>query len=287
MRILPCVYMRCASAGEYSRNRFFPRSSTYRLSWKSWCSPDEAGEAEQPSHRLIVCGRSPPSSAGRRGRVPGGSAESGGATSWSLEKVLYPPGLLISSGDAFAASFLAQTHVIFDSLVPLLLNFHAIATKEEFLAREYYDDLLIAKRRISDQLALVDSPMRPAALRLKTMASFSPHVLARQKDRLPGDMLIDEALESILHWLAEIERLVRPAAMRQNVLEQDDWSEALRLLKRAMAAARAATDPDCPLPASAWGRLVDRDEPDASLDLGDLLLLQRLLDDHSSRMGPS
>ncbi|KAK7233327.1 hypothetical protein SO694_00109098 [Aureococcus anophagefferens] len=124
---------------------------------------------------------------GQRPRMPSLSAKDGGATSWALEKVLYPPGLLISSGDAFAASFLAQTHVIFDSLVPLLLNFHAIVNncvnKEEILAAEYYDDLLLAKRRVSEQLQLVDSPMRPAALRLKTMATASPHALARQAAR--------------------------------------------------------------------------------------------------------
>ena len=39
----------------------------------------------------------------------------------------------------------------------------------------------------------------------------------------------------------------------------------------------SATDPDMPLPASHWGRLIDKDEPNyGDLDLHDLLLLQRL-----------
>ncbi|KAH8095986.1 hypothetical protein JL720_3325 [Aureococcus anophagefferens] len=178
---------------------------------------------------------------GQRPRMPSLSAKDGGATSWALEKVLYPPGLLISSGDAFAASFLAQTHVIFDSLVPLLLNFHAIVNKEEILAAEYYDDLLLAKRRVSEQLQLVDSPMRPAALRLKTMATASPHALARQaaaaradgdgddrrrQDEAAGQQFVDEALERVLARLNEIERLVRPAATREGCLDAADWERA-------------------------------------------------------------
>lgn len=35
----PTVYMRGASEGGYSLKRLRPRSSTYRLSWTSWCSP--------------------------------------------------------------------------------------------------------------------------------------------------------------------------------------------------------------------------------------------------------
>lgn len=160
--------------------------------------------------------------------------------------------------------------------MPLLLNVHAIVKKDEFLAPEYYDDLLIAKRKVAEQLTLVDSPMRPAALRLKTTASFSPHVLARMSH---GRTPIDEALERVLHWLSELERLVRPAATRRDFLDDADWQKALGLLQRAMAEARAATDIDRPLPAADWGRLVDRDPPDADIDLGDLLLLQRILAD--------
>ena len=234
---------------------------------------------------------------GQRPRMPSLSAKDGGATSWSLEKVLYPPGLLISSGDAFAASFLAQTHVIFDSLVPLLLNFHAIVNKEEILASEYYDDLLLAKRRVSEQLQLVDSPMRPAALRLKTMATASPHALARQaaaarsdgdgddrrrQDEAAGQQFVDEALERVLARLNEIERLVRPAATREGYLDAADWERALALLQAVLAEARAATDPDAPLPASEWGRLVDEDEPDyGDLALSEIADFNRLRDERS------
>jgi hypothetical protein len=67
--------------------------------------------------------------------------------------VRYPPALL-ADGDAalnhpdahvgavgtakgpMATLFLARTHVIFDSLMPLLLNVRAVVGKEEFLSRE-------------------------------------------------------------------------------------------------------------------------------------------------------
>mmetsp|Transcript_27724 Transcript_27724/g.83111 ORF Transcript_27724/g.83111 Transcript_27724/m.83111 type:complete len:481 (-) Transcript_27724:20-1462(-) len=198
-----------------------------------------------------------------------------GATTWSMEKVAYPPGLLVAGEGAFAAAFLAQTHVIFDSLVPLLHNMHAIVNREEFLAREYYDDLLIAKRRVAEQLHLVDSPMRPATLKLRTMSTTAPAELAAGAGLGDDDALVDEAVERILHSLSELERLVRPAATRQDFLDEAEWRAAYALLQKAISEARAATDPDRPLPASEWGRLVDQDEA-VSLDLTDLLELQRL-----------
>lgn len=79
-----------------------------------------------------------------------------------------------------------------------------------------------------------------------------------------------------MHALAELERLVRPAATRQDFLDEADWRRALALLSRAIADARGATDPDRPLPSEEWGRLVDRDAPGESLDLAELLSLQRI-----------
>ena len=259
------------------------RAKTAATREKKGETPETAASPPEPHKTGAANGTTTTSSSDPTSALADLDPRVGGATSWSLEKVCYPPGLLVSRDDAFAASFLAQTHVIFDSLVPLLVNCHAIVNREEFLAREYYDDLLLAKRRVSEQLRLVDSPMRPAALRLKTMASLSPHVIAKNHPNAkdPEDanrtFLIDEALERVLHWLSEIERLIRPAATRQDFLDTEDWQRALELLQRAMAEARAATDPDMPLPASHWGRLIDKDEPNyGDLDLHDLLLLQRL-----------
>lgn len=51
----PCVYMRAAMAGGNRRNRLVPRSSTYKLSWKSWCRPDDAPAALAPIHTFTAC----------------------------------------------------------------------------------------------------------------------------------------------------------------------------------------------------------------------------------------
>jgi len=191
-------------------------------------------------------------------------------TTWSLVKVSYPPGLLTSGEDGVAAAFLAQLYMIFDSLVPLLHNFHAIVLHEEILCREFYDDLLVAKDHIAERLRLVDSPLRPKALSLRTTASTAPADLVRSDLETP----LDEALERCVKNLGDLERLVRPAATRLDFLDDRDWRTARELLSRTINAARAATDPDQALPSSEWGRLVDRDAAD-DLDLAELLALTR------------
>ena len=193
-----------------------------------------------------------------------------GGTTWSLEKVSYPPGLLTAGSDGISAAFLAQLYMIFDRLVPLLHNFHAIILHEEILSKEFYDDLLVAQDHISERLRLVDSPLRPATLRLRTTASTSPLDLVRADFEVP----LDEALEQCVKNLGDLERLVRPAATRLDFLDEKDWRKARELLSRTINDARAATDPDRPLPSADWGRLVDRDGA-GDLDLAELLELQR------------
>ncbi|KAJ1446786.1 hypothetical protein M885DRAFT_545250 [Pelagophyceae sp. CCMP2097] len=247
----------------------------------------------------------------RKRKAPDDDAgEEVGATTWSLEAVRYPPALL-ADGDAalnhpdahvgavgtakgpMATLFLARTHVIFDSLMPLLLNVRAVVGKEEFLSREYYEDLLVARKLLAVQLALVESPLRPAGMRaLPIMSSISAAALAQglhasavvdedmvlnadgsaadpldvpisKRRPLTSDVeppLLDEALETILGWLAELTRLLRPAAMRTGDLSVEDWRHALRLLQKTMTEGRAATDPDRALAAAEWGRLLDEEE---------------------------
>lgn len=176
-------------------------------------------------------------------------------TSWSYCAVPYPPRLLAADP---AGAFLARTYVVVDALVPLLVNLHAVCNKEEFLAREYYDDLLDVKQRLAHAQALVDSPMRPASLRsLPTMAALSPSELTALANRPDAPPLVDEALERVVRWLGELERTLRPAALRTDSLQSEDWRKALKLLQRTIAEARAATDPDLPLPASDWGKLLE------------------------------
>lgn len=178
------------------------------------------------------------------------SAERAYATTWSFRSVPYPPQALSDE----AATFLSKIHVVLDSLVPLLVNLHGVVNKEEFLAREYYDDLCDAKVRLERARAVVDSPMRPAALRsLRTMASLSPSKL-NAADAQP---LLDETLERVVRWLGDLERILRPAALRTDSLTSEDWRKALKLLQRALHDARAASDPDIPLPASMWGHLIE------------------------------
>ena len=125
----------------------------------------------------------------------------------------------------------------FDSLVPLLHNFHAIVLHEEILCREFYDDLLVAKDHIAERLRLVDSPLRPKALSLRTTASTAPADLVRRDLETP----LDEALERCVKNLGDLERLVRPAATRLDFLDDKDWRTARELLSRTINAARAAT----------------------------------------------
>ncbi len=152
----------------------------------------------------------------------------------------------------------------------MLHNFHAIVLHEEILCREFYDDLLVAKDHIAERLRLVDSPLRPKALSLRTTASTAPADLVRSDLETP----LDEALERCVKNLGDLERLVRPAATRLDFLDDKDWRTARELLSRTINAARAATDPDQALPSSEWGRLVDRDAAD-DLDLAELLALTR------------
>ena len=213
----------------------------------------------------------------------------------TFESTRYPPGLLIyESADAF----LARLHVVVDSLVPLLINLHAVVNKEEFLAREYYDDLVDAKSSIEKQLEFVESPMRPASLRLLTSSSPAARSLllgettpiepsyegapaVRRRPRRADVVLtrattrgmqetsrffLDEALESVISLLSELERLLRPAALRTDSLTVEDWRHALKLLQRAMHQGRLATDPDRPLAVSDWGRLTDLDDPHSTED---------------------
>ena len=72
----------------------------------------------------------------------------------------------------------------------MLHNFHAIVLHEEILCREFYDDLLVAKDHIAERLRLVDSPLRPKALSLRTTASTAPADLVRHDLETP----LDEAL---------------------------------------------------------------------------------------------
>ena len=76
------MYIASAASGAYSSTRFSPRSSTYRLSWWSWCKPLEgvraaAGSPETftspaaPSHRLTFAGTRFPASPGRNGTRAG------------------------------------------------------------------------------------------------------------------------------------------------------------------------------------------------------------------------
>ena len=123
-------------------------------------------------------------------------------------------------------------------LVPLLHNFHAIVLHEEILCREFYDDLLVAKDHIAERLRLVDSPLRPKALSLRTTASTAPADLVRHDLETP----LDEALERCVKNLGDLERLVRPAATRLDFLDDKDWRTARELLSRTINAARAATD---------------------------------------------
>mmetsp|Transcript_17920 Transcript_17920/g.54811 ORF Transcript_17920/g.54811 Transcript_17920/m.54811 type:complete len:293 (-) Transcript_17920:227-1105(-) len=221
----------------------------------------------------------------------------------SFESAKYPPGVLVLEP---ADAFLARLHVVVDSLVPLLINLHAVVNKEEFLSPEYFQDLLDAKSSIARQLELVESPMRPASLRLLTSSSPDARqvlfptesaeddtasapmrtstttttrrprradvVLRRATSGAPNErttpvyLLLDEALESVLTLLSELERLVRPAATRTDSLTNDDWRRALKLLQRAMHQARLATDPDRPLPVADWGRLTDLDAPSLAAD---------------------
>lgn len=204
-----------------------------------------------------------------RQKKKAGPAEDGKAevdrayeTSWSFGSARYPP--LLLANDA-AGNFLAKMHVLVDSLVPLLINLHGVVNKEEFLAREYYDDLCDAKARLARAQAVVDSPMRPAALRaLPTMATLSPSELSAHLNRADAPPLVDEALERVIRSLNDLERLLRPAASRTDSLAVDDWRRALKLLQRALADARAATDPDRPLPADQWGMLLDEARTDSS-----------------------
>ena len=167
----------------------------------------------------------------------------------------------------YAPNSLVDVH---SGLVPLLHNFHAIVLHEEILCREFYDDLLVAKDHIAERLRLVDSPLRPKALSLRTTASTAPADLVRHDLETP----LDEALERCVKNLGDLERLVRPAATRLDFLDDKDWRTARELLSRTINAARAATDPDQALPSSEWGRLVDRDAAD-DLDLAELLALTR------------
>ena len=206
----------------------------------------------------------------------------------------YPPGLLTSGEDGVAAAFLAQLYMIFDStwsrveikfvpdlaihslvdcrtgLVPLLHNFHAIVLHEEILCREFYDDLLVAKDHIAERLRLVDSPLRPKALSLRTTASTAPADLVRTDLETP----LDEALERCVKNLGDLERLVRPAATRLDFLDDKDWRTARSCCSRTINAARARRTPTRRAPSSEWGRLVDRDAAD-DLDLAELLALTR------------
>mmetsp|Transcript_2908 Transcript_2908/g.11059 ORF Transcript_2908/g.11059 Transcript_2908/m.11059 type:complete len:428 (-) Transcript_2908:528-1811(-) len=282
---------------------------------------------------------------------------------WSFASAPYPPRALTATP---ADAFLARLHAAVDSLVPLLVNLHAVVNKEEFLARTYYDDLLAAKADLERRLELIESPMRPAALRgLATSASVSARELssfaddpgtaalaqhhtasfsegttgtsstrrgetppsgddaadaargvqitARARGRRrrydPADaesysppqsfsaspssapisgtplakalarqrgpsttfrtnpntggppLLVDEALEAVVALLGELERLIRPAAARTDSLTADEWRRALRVLQRAIHHARLATDPDRPLRAADWGRLLDQSDP--------------------------
>ncbi|KAJ8598389.1 hypothetical protein CTAYLR_002999 [Chrysophaeum taylorii] len=181
-------------------------------------------------------------------------------TTWTLHPVGYPPRLLANETNA-AGAFLAKANVVVDSLVPLLINLHAVVNKEEFLARDYYDDLVDARNRLADALALVDSPMRPAALKLATMATLGPKQLAAHFNNADAPPLIDESLERVVRWLGDLERLLRPAAKRTDSLSSEDWRAALKLLQKALREAKAALDPDLPLPADAWGCLVDIPAP--------------------------
>jgi len=183
-------------------------------------------------------------------------------TTWSFRGTPYPPKLL---ADDAAGAFLAKTHVVVDSLVPLLVNLHGVVSREEFLAREYYDDLCDAKTRLARAQAVVDSPMRPAALRsLPTMATLSSADLSAHVNRPDAPPLVDEALERVIRWLNDLERLLRPAASRTDSLTAEDWRTALKLLHRALTEARLATDPDRPLPASLWGSLLEHAAPESA-----------------------
>ena len=122
----------------------------------------------------------------------------------------------------------------------MLHNFHAIVLHEEILCREFYDDLLVAKDHIAERLRLVDSPLRPKALSLRTTASTAPADLVRHDLETP----LDEALERCVKNLGDLERLVRPAATRLDFLDDKDWRTARELLSRTINAARAAADPD-------------------------------------------
>mmetsp|Transcript_2555 Transcript_2555/g.6505 ORF Transcript_2555/g.6505 Transcript_2555/m.6505 type:complete len:228 (+) Transcript_2555:282-965(+) len=65
LEILPAVRMLGAWDGAHRRKRFWPRISTYRLSWKSWCSPLDAPSFAQPIQRLTCCGTRPPINEGQ------------------------------------------------------------------------------------------------------------------------------------------------------------------------------------------------------------------------------
>lgn len=56
LRMTPAVYMRIARCGLYSSKCLHPETSTYRLSWKSWCKPDEEpGQAQFICEHMQVC----------------------------------------------------------------------------------------------------------------------------------------------------------------------------------------------------------------------------------------
>lgn len=103
----PWVYMAATADGGYRRRRLRPRSRTYRLSWKSWCSPLDAPakgaprcgslckqEHQQvqacsapccaaPIHRLSCCGTRWPMSAGCSGRSPAAHSSASGLATTS------------------------------------------------------------------------------------------------------------------------------------------------------------------------------------------------------------
>ena len=64
------MYMEQISEGAYSSKRLVPLSRTYRLSWWSWWSPEEAPSALAPIHTLTFAGTSLPAILGLNGGPP-------------------------------------------------------------------------------------------------------------------------------------------------------------------------------------------------------------------------
>lgn len=182
-------------------------------------------------------------------------------TTWSLEAVAYPPSLLISDNDC-SRRFLARMYTLADALVPLVLNLNAAANRQGYFHAHFYHELEWFRKSLSDVRAIVDSDLRP--FWLPTFNALRSHD--------PGGGL-DQALQLIAANAVKLQALVEPASYDADALTYEQYREAQALAARVLADVRAATDPDRPLDAKDWGRLIDDPvtKQIVSLDLHDIV----------------